>query len=169
MNETQGASPEDSSRAHPTAPDIYGALTSLVMHSEQTRWVRVNALLVVDSIFVAAWAGIFVGTTSFPGKESLLLVLCLPGFLLGIAFAFLGWRSSQYLDDFHDQAYTLEQQFPQGLPRPFHASEERRRPLRSGASRFTSSKWLVTAIPMGFSILFAYLGALPFVLQSCRP
>jgi hypothetical protein len=169
MTEVQGASPENLSRTHASASDIYGALTSLVMHSEQTRWVRINALLVVDAIFVAAWAGIFVGTTSFAGKELLLVVLCLPGFVLGIAFAFLGWRSSQYMDDFHNQAYTLEQQFPQGLPRPFHASEKRRGSLRSGASRFTSSKWLVTAIPVGFSLLFAYLAVLPFVLQSCRP
>jgi hypothetical protein len=169
MTETQAPAPEDSSIAHASASEIYAALTSLVMHSEQTRWIRVNALLVVGSIFVAAWAGIFVGTDSFPEKESLLLVLCLPGFLLGIAFAFVGWRSSQYMDDFHDQAYALEQRFPKDLPRPFHASEERRRALRSGVSRFTSSKWLVTVIPLGFSILFAYLGVLPFMLLACSP
>jgi len=169
MTEKREVVPEDSSRDHPSASGVYGVLTSLVMHSEQTRWVRVNALLVVDSIFVAGWAGIFVGTTPFAGKEWLLLVLCVPGFVLGIAFAVLGWRSSQYMDDFHGQAHALEQQFPKGLPRPFHASEERRQALRSGAFRFTSSKCLVTVIPLGFSVLFALLSMVPFLLLSCKP
>jgi hypothetical protein len=169
MTDTHAVAPEGSSSAHASASDLYGVLTSLVMHSEQTRWVRFNALLVVDAIFVAAWAGIFVGVASFPGKESLLLVLCVPGFVLGIAFAFLGWRSSQYMDDFHNQAYALEERFPKDVPRPFHASEKRRRMLRSGAFRFTSSKWLVTVIPLGFSILFAYLGLLPSLLLPCSP
>lgn len=75
MTEKREVVPENPSRDRPSASDIYGVLTSLVMHSEQTRWIRVNALLVVDSIFVAAWAGIFVGTTPFAGKEWLLLLL----------------------------------------------------------------------------------------------
>lgn len=148
-----------------TASDVYGLLTSLVMHSEQVRWTRVNTLLVVDSIFLAAWVGLFAGTDPFGGKKILLAFLCVPGILLGLLFARLGWRSSQYMDDFHDLAYKMEGQFPQGLPRPFHGSEQRRKGVRLGVERFTSSKWLVASIPVMFAVLFAGLAVASFMMK----
>jgi len=80
-----------------TAPDIYQALTSLVMHSEQVRWSRVNTFLVISSLLIAAWVGVLAGTNtnSFPDKKLLLFVLCIPGSLLGVLWARLGWRSSE--------------------------------------------------------------------------
>jgi len=40
-----------------TASDVYGLLASLVMHAEQLRWARVNTLVAIEAIFLAAWAG----------------------------------------------------------------------------------------------------------------
>lgn len=157
-------SPKTGAAETTTASDVYGLLTSLVMHSDQLRWTRVNTLLVVDSIFLAAWAGLFAGTDAFSGKEALLALLCVPGVLLGLLFARLGWRSSQYMDDFHDLAHKMEEKFPESLPRPFHASEARRRGVRLGVERFTSSKWLIAAVPVMFTVLFVGLGVASFVM-----
>ena len=145
---------------------IYNLLTSLVMHSEQVRWTRLNTFLVVASIFLAAWAGIFAGTDVFPYKQYLLFALCIPGIFLGILWAVLGWRSSQYMDDFHDSAHKMEEAFDEKLPKPLHLSEERRKGVRKNMTRYTSSRWLVTAVPLIFTALFLSLGVASFQLSK---
>ena len=145
---------------------IYNLLTSLVMHSEQVRWTRLNTFLVVASIFLAAWAGIFAGTDAFPYKQFLLFALCIPGIFLGVLWAVLGWRSSQYMDDFHDSAHKMEESFDEKLPKPLHLSEERRKGMRKRMTRYTSSKWLVTAVPIIFTALFLSLGFTSFQLSK---
>jgi len=148
-----------------TVSDVYQVLTSLVMHSEQVRWARLNTFLVLSSLFVAAWVGLFAATDAFSGKSGLLFVLCIPGALLGVLWARLGWRSSEYMDDFHDSAYKAEDQFLPNVPKPFHLSEARRKNVREGMERFTSSKWLVTTIPLVFVGLFLILAVLSFTLK----
>ena len=145
---------------------IYNLLTSLVMHSEHVRWTRLNTFLVVASIFLAAWAGIFAGTDDFPYKDYLLFALCIPGIFLGILWAVLGWRSSQYMDDFHDSAHKMEEAFDGMLPKPLHLSEKRRKGVRKSMSRYTSSKWLVTAVPLIFTALFLSLVIASFQLSK---
>ncbi len=145
--------------------DVYQVLTSLVMHSEQIRWARLNTFLVLSSLFVAAWVGVLAGTNDFPCKAFLLFVLCLPGVFLGVLWSRLGWRSSQYMDDFHDKAHKMEEEFPEEMPRPFHLSEDRRKRVGEGAmERYTSSKWIVAAVPALFFILFLALATLSFIL-----
>ena len=146
--------------------EIYNLLTSLVMHSEQVRWTRLNTFLVVASIFLAAWAGIFAGTDDFPYKQYLLFALCIPGIFLGILWAVLGWRSSQYMDDFHDSAHKMEDAFDERLPKHLHLSEDRRKGVRKRMTRYTSSKWLVTAVPLIFTALFLILGVASFQLSK---
>jgi len=148
---------------------IYSLLTSLVMHSEQLRWTRLNTFLVVGSIFLAAWAGIFAGTDAFPYKQYLLFALCIPGIFLGILWAVLGWRSSQYMDDFHDSAHEMEIFFDKQLPKPLHLSEERRKGVRRRLTRYTSSKWLVTAVPIIFTVLFISLCVASFFSDRLDP
>ena len=146
-----------------TQSEVYQVLTSLVMHSEEVRWSRLNIFLVISSLFVAAWVGVLAGTDPFPDKKLLLFVLCLPGAVLGALWVRLGWRSSEYMDDFHQKAFEMESQFPNKMPRPFHVSEKRRKNTRERTEKFTSSKWLVAAIPVIFSALFVVLAVL-----SCR-
>ncbi len=152
-------------RSSVTRRDVYQVLTSLVIHSEQVRWGRLSTFLVMSSVFVLAWVGVLTGMNAFPGKRLLLLVLCIPGILLGALWARLGWRSSEYMDDFHDKAFEMEKQFPPGVPKPFHLSEDRRKNVRGSMERFTSSKWLIAAMPVIFSILFFALAVLSFVLK----
>jgi hypothetical protein len=146
--------------------EIYNLLTSLVIHSEQVRWTRLNTFLVIASIFLAAWAGIFVGTEHFQYKQYLLFVLCAPGIVLGVMWAVLGWRSSQYMDDFHDSAHKMEEVFDTALPKPLHLSEGRRKSVRTGMIRYTSSKWLVAAVPLLFTFLFLSLAVASFTLVN---
>lgn len=147
------------------AEQIYQTLVNLVMHSEQTRWTRLNTFLVVASIFVAAWAGIFAGTNNFEFKPLLLFVLCCSGFVLSLTWACLGWRSSQYMDDFHDIAHHMENKFAAEIPKPLHVSENRRKGVKKGITRYTSSKWLVMAVPALFAVLFIVLGIASFKLN----
>lgn len=140
-----------------TSAEVYRLLADLVIHAEKTRWARLNTVLVLNSILLATWTLLFSGTKEFIGKEFLLVLLCLPGIWLGILFSCLGWRSSQYLDDYHGLAERIEKQFPEGLPRPFHRSARRRKTLRRGLGRLTSSKWLVTYTPAIYAVVFAIL------------
>jgi hypothetical protein len=155
----------EQSRSSVTKSDVYQILTSLVMHSEEVRWSRLNAFLVISSLFVAAWVGVLAGTDPFPDKKILLFLLCVPGALLGVLWFRLGWRSSEYMDDFHDKAFEVESKFPHEMPKPFHISEKRRENVRKGTEKFTSSKWLVATIPRIFSLLFIGLAFLSYRLD----
>jgi len=62
------------------------------------------------------------------------------------------------MDDFHDQALDVEKHIPAELPKPFDASEKRRKRVRSTCQKLTSSKLLVTIIPLIFSLAFLLLG-----------
>lgn len=148
------------------ASEVYQVLTSLVIHSEQVRWARLNTFLVVSSIFLAAWVGVLVGTSQFPDKNVLLFILCIPSIVLGALWTRLGWRSGEYLDDFHREALEIEAQFPNGIPRPFEVSEGRRDTARRDGEQFTSSKWLIAAIPFMFAVLFLVLAFLSWRVGS---
>ena len=149
-----------------TDAQVYSLLASAVTHSEQVRWTRLNTLLVVNSILVVAWAAVFAGTQDFAHKSWLLTLLCLPGVVFGVLWAFLGSRSSRYLEAFHRKAEEIETRFPQDQIKLFHLSEKIREPVRKGFKRLTSSEWIVTWVPIAFSILF-----LGLILASwyCNP
>ncbi len=141
-----------------TNSEIYRMSGDLMMQSENVRWTRLNTLLVVDSIFLLAWAAVFAGTEYFCLKPLLLTLLCLPGASLGVPWAFLGDRSSKYLDDFHDIAKRIEELCNvEQQQRCFGQAEERRDPLRRGIHRFTSSRVIVTWLPILFSAVFLLL------------
>lgn len=148
---------EQKAEAQISPSELYGTLTSLVMHAEQLRWTRLNTYLVVASVSLAAWAAMFAATSEFPYKSWVLCLLCMPSFVLGVLWGVLGWRSSCYMDDFHDQALDVEKHIPLDLPKPFGASEKRRKEVRSSLQKFTSSKLLVTIVPLIFSLLFLVL------------
>ena len=166
MTNSAEQSPSSAPASDVTASDIYQVLTSLVMHAEQVRWSRLNTLLVMNSLFAAAWVGVLVGinptTNPFPYKNLLLFLLCMPGVVYGALWTRLGLRSSDYMDDFHKKAFEMEGRFPNGIPMPFHLSEGRRETLRTSAEKFTSSKLLVATIPFVFAVFFVFLALLSF-------
>lgn len=136
---------------------IYNLLTSHVNNSEQIRWMRFNTLLVVNSILILAWAAVFSIKPDFAYKPILLTVLCIPGFISGILWSFLGKRSSNYLDTFYKSAKGMEEEFPNEVCQPFHLIDDKREQSKKGLRVLTTSEWIVTWIPIIFSTLFLYL------------
>ncbi|MEM3433366.1 MAG: hypothetical protein QXI12_07490 [Candidatus Methanomethyliaceae archaeon] len=137
---------------------IYTGLVELVTHAENIRWGRLNTLLTMSSIMITAWAIVFAAPASVSLKKTLLTVLCVPGILLGPAFSLLGRRSSDFLDLYYELALQMEHFFPENAPRPFLAGQQIRQEVaRKRGKHFTSSRWLLRAIPLLFTSLFTFL------------
>ncbi len=162
-----GAQP--ATTASSSAGEIYAALVTMAIHAEDLRWARLNTLLIVDSLLLAAWVGIFAATSDFVGRPLFLAALCVPGVFLGVPFAFLGSRQSEYLDEYHSLGISLEKSFPEPFPRPMSLNEARRATVRTGWRRLTSSKQLVISIPLAFSALFMGLIVASFCFTPPLP
>ena len=92
---------------------LYGALRNLVMHAEDVRWVRLNALLVVNTLLILTWAAVFTmrrGEDAQPirGYLFVLISLCVLGILFSSIWGWLGKRTSEYLNGYHDAAMIME-------------------------------------------------------------
>lgn len=159
---------DSADQSHPPVKpsEVYHVITSLHIYSEQVRWNRLNIFLVISSVFIAAWVGVLAGTKPFSDKTLLLIVLCLPGIVLGALWYRLGSRGSKYLDDLQMNALAIETHFPNGIPRPFHDNEKRRGTVRKGSEKFTGSAIIVSAIPAAFAVLFMVLAAISYRFNS---
>ena len=147
-----------------TPSGTYNVLSNLVVHAEQVRWTRLNNFLIANTIFVLAWAGVFSSSAiAFPVKQIALTWICVPGLVSGFLWGVLGWRSSKYHDLFNKLVVSLEKSHAGGLPNPFTRAE----PIRAQArrQRVTSSRFLVTWIPVGFSLLYAGLITLSWLAR----
>ena len=147
---------------------LYSAATNLAIYSEQSRWARLNSYLVVNSILLVAWATVF-ASQSGDHRSSVLAVLCLPGIALGILWAFLGERSSQYLDILHSSIEKFEKSIPVEMSlRPFLEIAGLREKVRGGGklTKLTSSRTIVIGVPIVFSLLYVFLGVISLV--TCR-
>ena len=139
---------------------IYKVLISQLNFSEQIRWTRFNNFLVVNSILVIAWVTVFsilAGTLEF--KSLILSLLCILGIILGVLWAFLGSRSSKYLDKYYEWIIDVEKDknFINEI-KPFTViDKDIRKTIAESPLKITSSKWLVTWIPIAFSLLFIIL------------
>ncbi len=60
----------------------------------------------------------------------------------------------------------MEAAFNGDLPKPLHVSESRRKGMKKGISRYTSSKWLVMTVPALFTLLFIAIGVASFELNK---
>ena len=106
---------------------LYSVINNLETYSEQSRWNRFNALLLVDSVIIVAW------TTLFSIKDNrpmvLLVALSLVGILLGPIWGLLGRRSSKYQNAMHNAGKDLEKEHIEfSLPKPYtliHDIEEK--------------------------------------------
>ena len=144
---------------------LYTAATSLAIYSEQSRWSRLNSYLVVNSILLVAWATVF-ASQSGNNRSCVLAVLCLPGIILGIIWAFLGERSSQYLDILHSSIEKFEKSIPVEMSlRPFLVVAGPREKIREGGkfNKLTSSRAIVIGVPLVFSLLYVFLGIISLV------
>jgi hypothetical protein len=100
-----------------TRPEVYAVLTNRVVHAEQVRWTRLYNLVVVNTFLVLAWCAVFTSGCRGILRIGVLLLLSLPGLVFSLLWIPLGRRSSDYLNDFHKLAESIEREFPPGLPR----------------------------------------------------
>jgi hypothetical protein len=137
----------------------YDAIVTFAVAAEQSRWERFASYLLVNSILLLAWATIYVTCTSML-TVIVLIILCIPGIVLGFVWSFLGKRTSDYVDKMHDEGLNLENSIPQLYSKPFAAIEQIREDVRNKMKKhkmaFTSSKTIVTWVPVIFS--FIYIG-----------
>lgn len=137
----------DSKNSH---QDKYGAIVQLVIHAENISWSRFNNFLVAATVFVIAWATIYSAELDFCAARFIQAFICLLGFFGGIAWAFLGWRSRDYVDMYFDLGRRVEngkdiseiklfQRPPCTLPCNF---------------KLISSRFLLTAVPIVFAVLY---------------
>ena len=144
-----------------TEEEQYKLVANLVMHSEQILWTRFNKLLLLSSILMATWVVGYSGLEVRLKFSMLLTLLALPGFQLGIIWSRLGARSSVYLDTYHKQAEELEDRIGNLIAMPFHSSVNTRKTARFWFGRLSSSRWIITWIPIVFYLLF-----LAFIILS---
>lgn len=142
--------------------EVYKIYHQIIKASEDHRWIRLNTLLVVSSIFVLAWAAIYTSASNSNHLSAetriILTIICLPGILCGFSWSFLGRRSSKYLDDCYDEALNLEEPLSSvGTQMPYTMMNPIRLKVKTGWRQITASKWLVTYVPLVFMFLFVAL------------
>ncbi len=134
---------------------MYDLLVKVLNSSEHIRWTRFNTLLIVDSILLIAWATISSETSNLPNKQFLLITLCGIGFFLGLIWSGLGYRTSKYIESLNNNLEKMDEEDKIHNIKPYEDLKN----IRVGGLfyKFTSSKLIVTWIPILFSILFLVL------------
>jgi hypothetical protein len=138
---------------------IYDSFRELVIHSENVSWNRFQNLLIINSVLVVAWATLFGSPSAalFSAKIAM-SAISLFGMFIGVAWAFLGKRSRQYLDHYKDKLSAIENHhdkaswWDKDIPitdRPFQ--------FQVAPNFFSSSKCLLFWTPLAFSLLNAIL------------
>lgn len=143
-----------------TLKEFYHVYSDLIDRADQSRWTRLNTLLVVSSIFTLAWATIYAssGTHLSFMRRFVLTAICVPGVLCGYWWSGLGCRTSKYLDEYINQILKIEERYklPNDIKNPFiltkHIMEEAKT-----KQKHTTSRWLVTNVPIMFTALFVVL------------
>jgi hypothetical protein len=132
---------------------IYDSYRELVINSENISWGRFQNLLTINSILVVAWATLFAADAHFWARL-VMTAITIPGILAGIAWAYLGKRSRQYLDLYKAKLQAIEEHhdkkdwWEDGISitdRPFQ--------VKVTTCRFSSSTFLLFWTPLLFSLM----------------
>jgi len=151
----------DSKNSH---QDKYGAIVQLVMHAENISWNRFNNFLVAATVFVIAWATIYsTGPDSCPARF-IQAFICLLGFLGGIAWAFLGWRSRDYLDMYFELGKKVEREDDESEIKLFQRPTD----IQATHFRYSSSRFLLTVVPIVFAALYLAMFVVTWLKSGAR-
>lgn len=137
----------DSKNSH---PDKYGAIVQLVIHAENISWNRFNNFLVAATVFVIAWATIYSTATDSCPARFIQAFICLLGFLGSIAWAFLESRSRDYVDMYFELGEEIEKGKDYSEIKLFQRPTD----IRVKRFRYSSSRLLLVAVPILFSVLY---------------
>ena len=134
--------------------NIYDSYRELVIQSENLSWSRFQNLLTINSILVVAWATLF-DAQPISAKVAMSAISIL-GIFTGVAWAYLGKRSRQYLDRYKEKLRAIEEHHDKAewwdrdalIPitdRPFQ--------IHIAPNCFSSSKFLLFWTPLFFALL----------------
>lgn len=104
--------------------EAYKALVQFTTSAESTRWNRFYNYLTANSLLIVAWATLY-SKADMPRVVA--MAICLIGMLGGIAWAFLGYRSTRFHNGYMQLGSHMERNWPGGsTAMPFTMSLEAR-------------------------------------------
>lgn len=130
--------------------DKYGAVVQLVIHAENISWNRFNNFLVAATVFVIAWATIYSTGPDTCTAKLIQGFICILGILGGIAWAYLGYTSRDYVDMYFQFAEEIESGKDDSEIKLF----QRPKDVRINRSTSSLSRFLLIAVPVLFSVLY---------------
>ncbi len=144
--------------------DKYGSIVQLVIHAENISWNRFNNFLLADSVLVIAWATIYSSEQDSCASRVIQSLICLLGFLFGIAWASLAWRSRDYVDMYFNLGRRVENGKDISEIKLFQ------RPPCSQPCNFKliSSRFLITAVPILFAVLYLVMIFVTWLKSGAR-
>ena len=137
--------------------DIYYKFIDLAQNTEENRWGRFNALLVVDTVLLAVWGSLIDSTVLGDFNQWLLAFVCIPGLLLSLIWKELGARTSRYHKYYIDHAKAIEDSFPIKGNIPMIMTHADKKAKRNRLYDVTSSTFIVTYVPLFFALIFSIL------------
>ena len=144
----------DNSKDKMSNVDMYKELSRISSFLEQIRWPRFNHLLVVNTILLI-FIGVLGEIESISDYKTLAqAAICVMGAFFSICWILLGWRSSKYLDDCNDKIESMEEKDKLHNIKPYTDFKKIRPKC---ATKITSSKYIITLVPLMFLALFVFL------------
>jgi len=148
--------------------DVYDTYVRLIIQAESISWNRFNSFLILNSILILAWAGIF--TSDSPSSTSakfVMALICLLGGLSGIAWAILGRRGRKYLDKYKEQAKTIEEKRPDWWEKCIEYDDKPIGISIPYTTKVGTSTWLLYRGPQLFTLMYIALLAVTFSRELC--
>lgn len=136
--------------------NIYESYRELIIHSENLSWSRFQNLLIINSILVVAWATLFTAIShdsNYSAQVSMSAISIL-GIITGVAWAYLGKRSRQYVERYKEKLRAIEEHHDKAgwwdndIPitdRPFQ--------IQIASNCFSSSTFLLFWTPLLFALM----------------
>lgn len=144
--------------------DKYSSIVQLVIHAENISWNRFNNFLVAATVLVIAWATIYPTAPDSCAARFIQYFICLLGILGGIAWAFLGCRSRDYLEMYLKLGEEIEKGEGESEIKPFQKTKE----IRSNHCKYFSSRFLLMAVPIVFSVLYLAMLVVTWLKSGAR-
>lgn len=144
--------------------EVYSAFVQLVMHAESTSWNRFYNYLMATTILILSWATLFTNDPDKTSPKIILISICLIGIISGVLWAALGYRGRRFLNEYSNAGANIERNSElwqgelQNLA-PLTLSRELRDRL---PFRYAGSLYLLTGVPMVFSLLFVIMLIISF-------
>lgn len=139
---------------------VYGALVQLAIHGQENKWWMLYMFLMFNSILLLSCATLFSVQQFSTAHKTLLCVFSVGGILIDLCWIVMAGDYVKASNLFGDEVVAAERLLPAGLPTPL----TKRAGQRANKSRFGTSSFIATAIPVGLILIYVTI----VVLTLCR-